>query len=82
MNNQRRRVIAKETLRVDGVLEALRDIQANIQEVQDDEQFAYDNTPENLQCTDRFIDSEEALEHLDDAINRLEEAMESLGNIA
>lgn len=82
MNNQRRKVIAKNMLRISEVLETLRNTQANIQEVQDDEQFAYDNTPENLQCTDRFIDSEEALEHLDDAINSLEEAMESLGNIA
>ena len=82
MNNQRRKVIAKNMLRISEVLDTLRNTQANIQEVQDDEQFAYDNTPENLQCTDRFIDSEEALEHLDDAINSLEEAMESLGNIA
>ena len=82
MNNQRRRVISKEALRVSKVLEALCDIQASIQEVQDDEQFAYDNTPENLQYTDRFIESEEALEHLEDAISSLEEAIESLENIA
>jgi len=47
----------------------------------DDEQDAYDNMPENLQGSDRGMESEEAQESLESAIEALEEAISYLEDI-
>ena len=40
----------------------------------DKEQDAMDNLPENLQCTERFEAIENAVDNLNDAVEKMEEA--------
>lgn len=44
----------------------------------DKEQDALDNCPENLQSTDRFEAMESAVENLNDAVEKLEEAKSNI----
>ena len=46
-----------------------------------DEQDYFDNMPENLQGSMKGIDSEEAINQLEDAISTLEETIDSVDNI-
>ena len=46
-----------------------------------DEQDYFDNMPENLQGSMKGMDSEEAINQLEDAISTLEEAIDSVDNI-
>lgn len=41
--------------------------------IKDDEQDYYDNIPENLQYSQRAEDSEQAIEHMEDALSLLNE---------
>ena len=45
------------------------------------EEGILDNTPENLQGTDRYSESENAIDVLDDVVDDLESAIESLNEI-
>ena len=42
----------------------------------DKEQSCVDNTPENLQCTDRYDKMEQTVEKLEEAVDKLSEARE------
>lgn len=75
MNNLRRKEIKK-------IIERIKDIQSDIEIITDDEQYYYDNIPENLQSSFSAERSECALESLSDAsesvsdlIKNLEEAL-------
>lgn len=59
MNKQRR-------AKIERALDILKD-------VLDEEQDVFDNMPENLQGSDRGIESEEAIDTLDEVIGELEE---------
>lgn len=95
MNNNRRRqirVVTKElSVRIISRLSELRpkleglkaDIEDQMTEVESirmDEEFAYENTPENLQGSQRYLDSEEAIENMSDAIDSLSDAIDSLND--
>lgn len=71
MNNERRKEIAKAITNIEGV----------IQDILSDEEYAYDNMPENLQWSERGIASEEAQNSLSAAIDALEEAVMCLEEI-
>lgn len=53
----------------------------DIQSILTDEQNAYDNMPENLQDTNRGMESEECIDYLSDAIDALDDALKSLDEI-
>lgn len=53
---------------------------ANLEEVRDDEQEAFDNLPEGLQQGSMGLAIEEAAGHLDDAAGYLQEALDSIQN--
>ena len=81
MNKQRRNLIQNN-------VSVLTNIKDNIESILDDEQFTYDNIPENLQYSERGITSEEsidsmenALGYIQEAINNLEDAINSLEEI-
>lgn len=63
------------------IQEAIRRIEDLVQCILGDEQDAYDNMPENLQSSYRGMDSEEAQENLEAAIEALEEAIACLEEI-
>ena len=60
------------------IKEAIQRIEDLMQNILSDEQEAYDNMPENLQGSYRGMESEEAQENLEAAIEALEEAISYL----
>lgn len=81
MNNQRRK-------RINKLKEQLSNLITELQDIQMDEEMAYDNMPEGLQCSQRGMDSEDAIacmgdanESLEDASNSIEEAINALDEI-
>lgn len=70
--NKARRASLKEVL---GLLDRSIDI---IRSVRDDEQQCIDNTPENLQGSDRYELMETVVDNLEDAIDKINEAKECI----
>lgn len=68
MNKQRRREIAEE----------IRKIERVVSSILADEEFAFDNMPENLQYSERGDASQEAQDNLSSAVDSLEEAISYL----
>lgn len=73
MNNERRD-------RLRGAVRKLSDVQSIVETVCDKEEDCLDNYPENLQGTERFERAEEAVDSLNDALEKLEEAKEHIQN--
>lgn len=65
MNNERRK-------RIERLINQINLLKRELQDVLDDEQFSFDNMPENLQSSMRGIISEEAIEYLQEALDALE----------
>ena len=74
MNKERRTQIKKLT-------NELEDVKTKLKYISRKEEGILDNTPENLQGTDRYSESENAIDVLDDVIDDLESAIESLNEI-
>lgn len=66
MNNKRRKELRK-------AMELLSEARGIIESVHDEEQEAYDNLPEGIQCSDRGEDMEGMICIMEDAITSLEE---------
>lgn len=75
MNKYRRNQLQK-------IYDAISAIQADLEEVRDDEQEAFDNMPEGIQCSERGEMSENAISELDDALYALEELLEHIESAA
>ena len=73
MNKQRRKEIEK-------IVDKLESRQADLAWVLGDEQEAYDNTPESLQESDRYTESEEAISAMEDADSSIQEAIDYLSD--
>ena len=74
MNKERRTQIKKLT-------NELEDVKTKLKYILRKEEGIIDNTPENLQGTDRYSESENAIDVLDDVVDGLESAIESLNEI-
>ena len=74
MNKERRTKISK-------IINDIENIKTNLQDVLSDEEFAFDNMPENLQSSMRGEESEEAIECMNEAIDALDEALSQLNDI-
>ena len=74
MNNERRKKIRK-------LIDEIERIKSEIDFVLDDEQYSFDNMPENLQCSERGNNSEDAIDCLSDAIDSIKEAIDTLNSI-
>ena len=75
MNNPRRKELRDLQIQ-------LEEIKAAVNEIQEQEEEYRDNIPENLQCSQRYETSDEAIDNLclvfdalEEAINYIEEAM-------
>lgn len=73
MNNKRRKHLRE-------VKRLLEEAQFLIQQVLDEEQNALDNVPENLIDGVRAESLSDAIDHLEDCSDEIDEAMESLEN--
>jgi predicted RNase H-like HicB family nuclease len=71
MNKTRREQIQKIIVQVENV-------KSMLELILEDEQFSFDNIPENLQCSQRGEESQEAIDNLEGAIENLEETIEQL----
>ena len=71
MKNQRRKEIKRLVNELNIVIEELEQIRS-------DEEDYHDNIPENLQDSDRAMNSEEAIDNLDEALENIESAIGSL----
>lgn len=71
MNKQRRKMIAD-------VIERIQATKNDLEIIRDEEQDAFDNMPEGLQCSFRGETMEEAIDQMDNAIESLEEAIDDL----
>ena len=74
MNNQRRKAIIEVTKKIELAAQNLRTLL-------EEEQEYYDNMPENLQGSERGMDSESAQDCIESAIESLEDAVLSLEEI-
>lgn len=78
MNNQRRRELnriatAMESVSMPVDIEELEGIKSDIESVLWDEEFAFDNMPENLQYSMRGEASQEAQDNMNEAIDLIDE---------
>lgn len=71
MNKQRRDKIRE-------IRRSLEICKENLQKVLDEEQITFDNMPENLQCSLRGSESEDAIDTLESCIDDLENIIKEL----
>lgn len=71
MNNARRKIITRCIRNLEGATPDIESILADLEDVLAEEDDARDCIPENLQCSVRYEESEEASEYLNDAISSL-----------
>ena len=64
--------------RLRAAVKKLSDVHSIVETVCDKEEDCLDNYPENLQNSDRFERTETAVDSLNDALERLEEATECI----
>lgn len=74
MNNTRRNILANICNELNIILEKL-------EEVHGEEEEVFENMPENLQYSERGMNSEESIELMDNAIDSLKEAIDCLNDI-
>ena len=85
MNNQRRRELnriatAMESVSMPVDIEELEGIKSDIESVLWDEEFAFDNMPENLQYSMRGEASQEAQDNMNEAIDLIDEFISDYGD--
>ena len=76
MNNARRRAIARCIRNLRGPNPDTNGIMAELEDILAEEDDARDNMPENLQESIRYDESEEASDHLNEAISSLSDISE------
>lgn len=74
MNKQRLGEIKK-------IIDNVNECKDDLDDVMTDEQIAFDNMPENLQLSSNGERSEEAIDILDNAVEKLDEVVELLNTI-
>ena len=74
MNKQRRQKIKE-------IRKEIEDCKENLQKILDEEQYYFDNMPENLQGSVRGSDSEDAIDTMESCIEDLENIINELMNI-
>lgn len=74
MNKQRLGEIKK-------IIDNVNECKDDLDDVMADEQIAFDNIPENLQLSSNGERSEEAIDILDNAVEKLDEVVELLNTI-
>ena len=77
MNKERRAEIQDVLKTLDNITAELEDLQSSIENIKDEEQDYLDNIPENLQESDRYHKSEEAIENLESACDTIEDTVEN-----
>lgn len=74
MNKQRR-------MEIKNIIAELESIKTKLDNVLSEEQYAFDNMPENLQYSMRGEESQEAIDYMSEAVSNIEEAIDQLEDI-
>lgn len=81
MNNQRREKIRKLKTQIDLIKTDLKKVSGELSSILNEEQNAFDNMPEGLQGSYRGMCSEDAIDNMEEANEKLDEVIELLGDI-
>lgn len=81
MNNTRRRRISELKMQIDFANNQLKDANKKLSSILNEEQDAFDNMPEGLQSSYRGMCSEDAIDSMEEASDKLDEVIELLGDI-
>ena len=81
MNKQRREKISKLKIRFQSTQAELKQLSSELSFILNEEQDAFDNMPEGLQSSYRGMCSEDAIDSLEEASDKLDEVIELLGDI-
>lgn len=73
MNNKRRKYLSD-------IIVLLNDAYNKVESTKDDEQYCLDSIPENLSGSERAEKIEDCVDHLDDALTSIEEAIDNIKN--
>lgn len=81
MNNTRLRRINELKTQIDFANNQLKDANKKLSSILSEEQDAFDNMPEGLQSSYRGMCSEDAIDNMEEASEKLDEAIELLNDI-
>ena len=81
MNNTRRRRINELKTQIDFINNQLKDASKRLSSILNEEQDAFDNMPEGLQSSYRGMCSEDAIDSMEEASDKLDEVIELLNDI-
>lgn len=81
MNKQRREKIGKLKASIQSAQIELKQLSSELSSILNEEQDAFDNMPEGLQGSYRGMCSEDAIDNMEEASEKLDEAVELLNDI-
>ena len=81
MNNTRRRRISELKMQINFANNQLKDANKKLSSILNEEQDAFDNMPEGLQSSYRGMCSEDAIDSMEEASEKLDEVIELLNDI-
>ena len=81
MNEQRREKIRQLKARFQDIQTELKQASSELSSILNEEQDAFDNMPEGLQSSYRGMCSEDAIDGMEEASEKLDEAIELFGDI-
>ena len=81
MNKQRREKIGKLKSRIQSTQIELKQFSSELSSILNEEQDAFDNMPEGLQSSYRGMCSEDAIDSMEEASEKLDEVIELLNDI-
>ena len=81
MNKQRREKINKLKIRSQSTQAELKQLSSELSSILNEEQDTFDNMPEGLQSSYRGMCSEDAIDSMEEASEKLDEIMELLNEI-
>lgn len=81
MNDARRRRINELETQIDFANKTLKEASKKLSSILNEEQDAFDNMPEGLQSSYRGMCSEDAIDNMEEASEKLDEVIELLGDI-
>ena len=81
MNKQRREKIRQLKIQIDLIKTDLKKVSSELSSILNEEQDAFDNMPEGLQASLRGMCSEDAIDSMEEASEKIDEVIELLGDI-
>lgn len=81
MNDTRRRRINELKTQIDFANNTLKEVSKKLSSLLSEEQDAFDNMPEGLQSSYRGMCSEDAIDNMEEASEKLDEVIELLSDV-